>query len=281
MLIVTLPKTSLSVGAFVVSLLCLSSGAQTMPQVRLLGSSDPVASSHLAGKLQAIYSRLDENTKRSTFVLQNNSNLSVAGYVIRWELTDASGTHPLFQAYDEDSLFVDAGQRVRGFGLEQGASRILTPFLNIHESQASAFASSGSVEHLSSTHPMAKRISAGGVFTATLDSVIYQDGSYEGKDESELADTFMMDRNAKHDTGVAVLLAIREGESEDQIRARLEKVVTTGANRSSYKGKEGYLQARSRWSSALLAVDEHGGLAAVRANAESFAQIKQIHLRRR
>jgi hypothetical protein len=254
--------------------------AQDVPRVRLLSISDPAGQAALEGRSADALHSLDPLVQSSAYVLTNADGQTVAGYVIEWTASGSGEPLSFYQAFDENELFLNPGRKVSGFGLEPGKTRLILPFGNFHESQ---FADSRSVPDLSQLHtlsPLVKRLS-GRSLTAQLDSTIYADGRFDGPDRADLVHSFTIERNAKHDAGAAVLLALREGKTEQQIRSDLEGAVTKGNGVSGFRGNDAYLRARGQWAAALLRFDDHLGLAGLRSSATTFASLIQVRLTRR
>ncbi len=268
---------------FALSLVGLLGGGnlrgQTPGSVSLLCNSDPGTLSLLAGRFMNVYQNVDPSFQGSLYLLRNDSGLVISSYVVKWVPNSSSGLGPFFQAFDENELLLKPARKVSGKGIEPGKLRVLTPFMNIHESEASDLEVS-TIRHFQA-NPIGRRLAGTGTWAATLDLVVYADGSYEGPDESGASEAFMLERNGKHDAGASVLLAIGRGDSDAQIRSDLQGDIDLGSGTSSSKGRDGYLAARARWASVLLQISDGGGTAQMNQAATDYARVKRVRLVRR
>lgn len=253
--------------------------AQVTPlHTSLLSDADNNTRKLLEGRFGESYGRLSEHDKRAIFVLKNESPQLVVGYVVKWTISLQGITSSSYQAFDENQLIGNPLRPVSGFGLETGRVRLVTLYGNFHESHLLDQGGSDQFVNLSVNHPMASKMKNLDATSAELDSVIYADGTFEGSDEADLAHTFVLDRSAKHDAGAAVLLAIRGGETEQEIRTHLQSDVAKGSSISAVRGKDGYVRARGLWAQVLLSVEDHLGMAGLTAKATEFARLSKVHL---
>ena len=255
-----------------------------MTKAKLVRSSDPAAQPALTGKFQEVYARLDQNTRAITFVMQNLAEQNIAGYVVRWDVTNPAGfIQSGYSVFDDSSLFGKGTMKVQGLGLEPGGLRIITPSLNLGEREVDGYLNNGTVQGIgaSNSHSLSAEM-AGYKATPILDAVVYQDGSYEGADTGDLAHDFEINRVAEHDAGYSILLAIHNlHETAEQLTARLQNVVNQGnAAMSGRTAKDKYLQARGREADVMLKQMELGGIPMLERNSKLLTQYPQIKIHR-
>ena len=255
-----------------------------MTKAKLVHSSDPAAQPALTGKFQEVYARLDQNTRAITFVMQNLAEQNIAGYVVRWDVTNPAGlVQSGYSVFGDPYLFGKGAVKVQGLGLAPGDSRIITPSLNLSERDVDGYANSRTVQGIgaSNGHSLSAEM-AGYKATPILDAVVYQDGSYEGADTGDLAHDFAINRVAEHDAGYSILLAIHDlHETAEQLTARLQNVVNQGnAAMSGRTTKDKYLQARGREADVMLKQMELGGIPMLERNSKLLTQYPQINIHR-
>jgi hypothetical protein len=268
------------------TMLCLSSIAtvvadsegQTINKAKLMTVREAEASQILPASLAKFHSAiLNPEMRDATYVLKSSDDRLIAGYSLKWTVSQGSESSSYYTFYDESDLLDRPAGTVRGYGLNPQDVRLLNPAFNVGVSD---LADDGLISRVNSAGASSKVGAAGVTIGCVLDAVIYSDGGYEGADESQYGLRFVAERDGKHDAAVALLLAHKPGDSKEEMAKDLQAEIAAAEGAPATGGNPFYAAARARWAGNLLTLLNHSGEGPMMRNAERFAQIKPTHIHR-
>ena len=227
-----------------------------------------------------ILSRLSSKHKNSTFVFHNPTNKMVAAYVFKWTAVGGSDPGVSYQGFDGMAGIGGTDKDPPSYGVEPKRARIISPAINIHERSVDTAVLGEGLAHATKGNRIAQAMDNGTTYTPTLDMVIYEDGTVSEPDAMGFADRMIADRNARHDVGAEVLRAMKAGKTEAEVEDLLRADVATARTIKTDKGHDLYLVSRGRYADQILMMKARFGQHGVMANANEFARMHQVKLKR-
>ena len=218
----------------------------------LIDHSDPVFRTHLEANFPGLLSMKSiEAAMPYMVVIRNDTPKVVRAYEIRWNPTDtkieASETLRTTAVSTPLELRWPAGNKLQDKSLRPGEERLVTPWANVRRDETSFFDPTFAQTMPAILSPL----------KASVDCVIYGDGSFHGPNQSRLLLTYFITRDAQHDEALTILQNLRRKPGDPDLKRNLARRIEIGGS-SSFNGnramtiyKAGRAKAAQEFAEAL------------------------------
>jgi hypothetical protein len=201
-------------------------------------------------------------------VVRNSSSHGILAFVVNWRVTHADGSVSLFQQAamsEPESGGALSGQRVV---VAPGETHVVSPSLHWSEGAYRALVASDHLEMELKWRPALTQSSD--AVSATLDAVVFDDGTFLGPNQSHLFERFRLERKAQRDELKRVAQLLKDGRSDDDIRLALETQVLQGRSVAHPIGPDLYAAALGRQALRLLVLLDNYGRDQLIASSSGF-----------
>jgi hypothetical protein len=208
------------------SLLPVSSQTGASRQLTLVHPEDSAFDSLLNANFPGIQNLESYGAIRPFLVvLRNDTSHRGRAYVIQWEIQRSDGMLDGLQAHHIQKPFAPGKDRRT---LVPSEVRLISPFFDL--SPAEYLAQKSSLGSWMTAHSSLRPYSFVNILTitATVDAVIYEDGTYVGTDRFQLLTRYQALRDAERDESAAVLQLLSANPAPADIVALLERDAQAG-----------------------------------------------------
>ena len=210
--------------------------------------------------------------RQNTVLIANDSHQRIHGFVIKWTTQSEEGiTRVAFAPY------------VRSAGHERLVTGgvVLAPHEVRLLSPSFAFSQRQSPSSLLAQIRANLRSGTETVIGSSLDGVIFEDRTLVGSDEFKLGDRFECERNAQHDEGYSMSLALRDQLTDHEITARLNEHIKKGWKYRKGTDRESFYHvARGNEAQLLLRSFKQTGRAKFEQAVNQLLRMSRTQLRK-
>lgn len=197
--------------------------------------------------------------------LRHDGINTAKGYAVVWLIQQGTAPPLSIRAHYIHKHYIPGKTGVRT--LEPGSERLISPFFNISAADYKA-------HHATSRIPPNFPFLDAHVVSASIDAVIFDDGSLYGQDDYDLRARYIATRNAEHDEAVLFLRELKEQASVPDsltVDSILEKhfkagIVAAGTKSSNWR-KQFYSRALGQEAAIMRSILSTRGLTSLQADA--------------